>query len=453
MFIDCGERIAGNRPHTGHGVTVTDIDGDGVFEFLVSGTGMANRVLKWDGGRLVDIADSTLADSAALTTCLIAGDIDGDGREEIYACSQEHDPGEGQADRLFAPFGAHWHDLFSRPENAEVAENATGQVVACLDRTGRGRYGFAVGSAGDPLALYELDSRGRLINTAEDAGLDVAVDARALVALALVSDRMDLFVHVDGGANCLFRNLGDGSFEEVATRRGLADPRQRGRGLAIVDAGGSGLLDLLCGVWHGSHRLFLQRAGGGFSEEAPAEMSLPSHTNSVIAADFDNDGFPELLFLNHGQPNRLFAMRHEEWTAIDVGDAAEPRGLSTGAAVADIDSDGLLELLVNHGGGHQPLSLYKAAPNPNGWLRIQPLTAAGAPARGALVTCTGGGRVQRRVICAGSGYLSQMEPVAHFGLGAIRRAERIEIRWPDGAEAVIHSVPVNRVITVPHPPE
>jgi hypothetical protein len=451
MLIDCSDLIAENRPHCGQGVAVTDVDGDGTLEFLVTGTGTANRVLKWNGQRLVDTTDPALLDATGQTVCLIAADIDGDGREEIYACNQETET--GQADRLFAPFGARWLDLLTQPDNAEIAETIHGQVAACLDRQGRGRYGFVVAQAGVPLALYELDSRGRLVDSAEEAGLDLALDARAMVALPLISERMDLFVQVDGADNALFRNLGDGTFEDTAERRGVADPRQHGRGLAVLDANGNGLFDLLCGAWQGSHRLFLQRAGGGFSEEAPSDLSLPSHLTSVLAADFDNDGFEELLFINHGQPNRLFALRHEGWLEIEAGDAVEPRGLSTGAAIADIDGDGRLELLINHSGTHQPLALFKAPPNPNGWLRVQPLTAAGAPARGAVVTCTIGNRTQRRALCAGSGYLSQMEPIAHFGLGEARRVDSIEVHWPDGSVALIHAPPINRLITVPHPPE
>ncbi len=454
MFIDSSDLIANNPPHRGHGVAVSDVDGDGVFEFLVSGYGSANRVLKWTGTSLEDVVDPLLADSTGFTTCMIAADIDGDGREEIYVCNEDTEQSEiGQADRLFAPFGRHWLDLLAQPENAAVVESVAGQAVAAIDRLGRGRYGFAVTQPGEPVVLYEMAGGGRLVDVSEDAGLDLSVAGPGVLALPLISERMDLFVHADGGANCLFRNLGDGTFEEVAEQRGLADPRQLGRGVAALDADGNGLMDLVCAVRQGSHRLYLQRAGGGFTEEAPADFSLPSHATSVIAADFDNDGQEEVLILNHGQPNRLFARRHEDWTEIDLGDALEARSYSTGAAVADIDGDGLLELLVNHDGAGRPLALFKAAPNANSWLRVLPLTAAGAPARGALVTCVAAGRSQRRAICAGSGYLSQMEPVAHFGLGEVPRVERVEIRWPDGAEAVIANPPANRVLTVPHPPE
>ncbi|CAK0757443.1 hypothetical protein CCP1ISM_7390001 [Azospirillaceae bacterium] len=75
-----------------------------------------------------------------------------------------------------------------------------------------------------------------------------------------------------------------------------------------------------------------------------------------------------------------------------------------------------------------------------------------APARGALVTCWAGSRVFRRVICAGSGYYSQMEPVAHFGLGEIKQVDQLEVRWPDGAVALIESPPTGRLLSVQHPP-
>ena len=98
----------------------------------------------------------------------------------------------------------------------------------------------------------------------------------------------------------------------------------------------------------------------------------------------------------------------------------------TGAAVGDFDGDGMLELLISHGeSASETLTYYRArAGADNHWLRILPLTQHGAPARGAVVRMTmaaaigtAGERVHVRAIDAGSGYLCQMEPVAHFGLG------------------------------------
>ena len=156
---------------------------------------------------------------------------------------------------------------------------------------------------------------------------------------------------------------------------------------------------------------------------------MPSRIRTVIAADFDNDGYEEIFFNNIGEQNRLFGLHEEVWVSLSPGDALEPHGLGTGAATGDFDGDGRLELIVAHGEtGLQPLTLYHTPENGNHYLRVLPLTQYGAPARGALVTLTAGGRTQRRVIDSGSGYLCQMEPVAHFGLGRERWVDKVVVR-------------------------
>jgi hypothetical protein len=172
----------------------------------------------------------------------------------------------------------------------------------------------------------------------------------------------------------------------------------------------------------------------------------------VIAADFDNDGYEELFFNNIGEPNRLFGLRDGAWTALPIGDALEPYGLGTGAAVADLDGDGRLELLISHGeSGLQPLTLYHSPKNGNHWLRVLPRTLHGAPARGGVVSLLAGGRRQIRVIDAGSGYLCQMEPVAHFGLGMADTVESVEVRWPDGVTLTLHNPPIDCLLRVDYP--
>jgi hypothetical protein len=453
MFLDETHLIAGNDPRLGYGVAVTDVDGDGKLEFVIAGYGCPNRVLRWDGRRLVDIADSVLADAERQAVGLCAADVDGDGREEIYILNSDSFSGPKRfGDRLFAGFGKHWLDLFGQPENFAAVNMTAGRSVACIDRTGSGKYGFVVAAYGGPLRLYELGRRGRIADLAEEAGIDVIVNGQGLVSLPLVSERMDLFVANEHGPNLLFRNLGDGNFEEIGDAWSVADPQQHGRGIAVLDADGDGLFDLVCGNWQGQHRLFLQRPGGGFADTAPNALAEPSRVRSVIAADFDNDGNEELFFNNFGQPNRLFGWREDRWMPIDIGDAEEEHGFGTGAAYADIDGDGRLELLISHGeAAAQPITLYRSCPNDNGWIRVQPLTAAGAPARGAVVPCSSRGRTQRRAICAGSGYLCQMEPVAHFGLGDAHSVERVEVRWPDGAVRVLDHPPARRLLRVEHP--
>merc|ERR1719221_891079 len=101
----------------------------------------------------------------------------------------------------------------------------------------------------------------------------------------------------------------------------------------------------------------------------------------------------------------------------------------------------------------QPISYFRPkGRTSNSWIRIMPLTAQGAPARGALVTLIAGGRRQTRAIDAGSGYLCQMEPVAHFGLGALTSVSSITVTWPDGASHSVASPGVDQVVRVSRPP-
>jgi hypothetical protein len=99
----------------------------------------------------------------------------------------------------------------------------------------------------------------------------------------------------------------------------------------------------------------------------------------------------------------------------------------------------------------QPLSFYKTPANANHWLRVRPLTRAGAPARGATVTMVSAGQSRLQVIDGGSGYQCQMEPVAHFGLGQQTHVDELIIRWPSGATAVMRTPTIDQLIVVPHP--
>jgi hypothetical protein len=268
----------------------------------------------------------------------------------------------------------------------------------------------------------------------------------------LVTGRQDIFVGNDNGPNYLFINNGDGTFAEVGEEMNVHDPAHHARGAAAFDANGDGQFDILCANWEGPHRLFLQTLRGPFEDATPAALRAPTPARTVIAADFDNDGRVELFFNNMDQPNRLFGYRDRTWVPLEIGDALEPYGLGTGAAVADLDGDGQLELLITHGeSAPQPMSLYKAAAREHHWLRVMPLTAYGAPARGATVTLETPVWRQIRAIDTGSGYLCQMEPVAHFGLGIVREIERVTVRWLDGVSVVLENVVPDQVLRVPYP--
>jgi hypothetical protein len=456
MFTDISDWITHNPPARSLGVAVLDVDGDGRFEFVIAGSAGPNRVLKCVGGQLRDATPPALAEPDRSAVGLAAGDLDGDGVEELYILHPEPVLGsKPTADRLFKRnLDGNWADLFARPENRTIRNPGSGRSVAVLDRRGVGRYGFYISNSGRPARLYEMTPDGVLTDLAPALALAHVTAGQGVLAAPLFATHTDLFCANEDGPNVLFRNHGDGTFRECAGELRLADAEEHGRGVTVVDAGGQ--LALCWGNWDGPHRLMVPQHDGTWRDRATPGLAFPAGVQNVIAADFDNDGADELFFHNRSEANRLFRVgpgNDPDVRKLDPGQAAEPDGLGTGAAVADIDGDGVLELLLSHGDPDpQPLGMYKATTAAgNGWLRVFPLTRFGAPARGAVVRAEAAGRTRVKVIDGGSGYLCQMEPVAHFGLGDVRSVDRVTVTWPDGTAAVVENPPINRLHTVPFP--
>ena len=153
---------------------------------------------------------------------------------------------------------------------------------------------------------------------------------------------------------------------------------------------------------------------------------------------------------NIGEPNKLFKiLNNGKVKEISIKTALEPNGLGTGAAVADIDNDGILELLISHGEvGLQKLTLYKAnIDKKKNFIRIKPLNKNGAPARGATVTLISNKRKHAKTIDSGSGYLCQMEPVAHYGIRDKEEDFLVKIRWTNGEESTYKINEVGKTYT------
>lgn len=453
MFSDRTDRLVDNDPFMGYGAAVTPSrEGPLVF---VTGHGEANRLFRWEDGHLVDRSCGVLADTSREAIGIAAADMDADGLEEVYVHNTDAYDGQTDTtdlllDRIDHEGRTVWCDVFGEQPNVDRGNQYAGRSVAAVDRLGTGRYGMAVASYGAALRYYELGDDREITDMAEVVGLECDCYCRSLVAAPLVSDAMDLFVGIDDGPNRLFRN-NDGHFVDIAPEYGLNDTGCDCRGAVVVDGESFGIATV---GWKTRNCLF-RRENGQFVDVAPDSFAEPTTARTLLAADFDNDGRQELFVNALGEPNRLFGRRNGTWQQLTVGDALEADGCGTGAVVADLDGDGQLELLVVHGEREaQPMSLYSTVTD-NGWLRVEPTTQYGAPARGAVVTLETDRSRQRRVIDAASGYLCQSEPVAHFGLGGStgprHKPRSITVRWPDGRNARLEEPASETTHEIPHP--
>lgn len=202
---------------------------------------------------------------------------------------------------------------------------------------------------------------------------------------------------------------------------------------------------------------------GNFSSIPDAAPALePGRTHSAVWGDYDNDGWIDLFVprttdasSDNDHNDSLYRNNGDgTFTRIPAGSVGSD-GISNVAAWADIDNDGFLDLLA------APFSsessrLYRNNGNSNAWLMLRLVgTKSNRAAIGARirVKATMGGRVvtQLREIGVGSGWFTQNDLRAHFGLGDAARVESVEIDWPSGMNQVLSDVDVRRILTVTEP--
>ena len=449
FFEDITYQILENQPRLSYGVSVSDVNNDGNFEFIVTGFGFNNLALAHKKGILFNsINQSIFIDKNRKTIGVASCDIDQDGYEEIYFLNTDTYSGNKRySDRLLDFDGNKFFDLFELEINQENLNLTAGRSVVCVDRNGNGAYGIYVANYGGPTRFYEKDGN-EIIDKASELGIDKITGGRAVISGNILSGRSDIFAANERGENFLYYN-NNGNFVELAKDYAVDDTFQNGRGTALSDIYYRGRLYILTSNWEGPHRAFVLK-NNKFVDIADKQFSAPSRIRTVISADFDNDGYDEVFMNNIGEPNKLFKiLDNGEFKEINIVNALETNGLGTGAAVADIDGDGILELLISHGeSGYQPLTLYKANSKKNNFLRIKPINMYGAPARGATVTLVSNLRTHSKTIDSGSGYLCQMEPVAHYGIRKNERNIKIIVTWTNGEENTFEINKLNKTLEI-----
>ncbi len=329
-----------------------------------------------------------------------------------------------------------------------------------------------------PDRLLRNDGGDRFTDVTEPAGLHAAFGSGlGVVASDFDGDGLpDFFVANDQRANQLWRNRGDGTFEDIALLSGTAlnedGQAEASMGLAVGDIDQDGDDDLLITHLEGeTNTLYLNQGGGNFID-ATTERGLAAPSRSFTGfgtgwLDFDHDGRLDLFVANGAvkttgsqRGSSEFPFRQKNQLLRNLGDgrfedvsdragpALEISEVSRGAALGDIDNDGDADIVVANING--PVSLLRnELPDGGSWLLVTAI--AGSPAASVVgarvgVTTAANGTLWRSIRTDGS-YLSTNDHRAHFGLkGAVDAI--VEVEWPDGHRTRWLDLPADRVLTV-----
>jgi len=289
----------------------------------------------------------------------------------------------------------------------------------------------------------------------------------------------DLLFSNDTQPNKLYRNNGNGTFTEKAVVAGIAFSEdgvaRAGMGVDAADYDRSGMASILITNFSNQMLSLYHNEGKGlFVDEAPrsevGRNSLLTLGFGCFFFDYDLDGWPDILIANghidgdiqRVQPNVKYAMPPHIFRNLGKGNFQEvtrslgasfaaPR-VGRGAAYADINNDGRLDLLLSTNGGPVYLFVNEFTGNAgaaNRSVRIKLIgTKSNRDGIGTVVKLTAGGETQTEMLRSGSSYLSASELVLTFGLAMHNQADSIEIRWPSGQVEKLSNVAAGQTIVV-----
>jgi hypothetical protein len=322
---------------------------------------------------------------------------------------------------------------------------------------------------GETNMLFHNNCDGTFTDVTEKSGIGAYV-GRTMGVTAADFDNDgwdDIYVANDRTENFLFHNKHDGTFEEIGGDSGTAFGQNgestSSMGPVFADLEGRGVLDLW--VTDGHYNRLLHNTGKLTFEDIGAQTGV-SQTNAQYVSwgtgiyDFDNDGLLDILIF-HGGLIHLIPQEHTLFRGIgngkfaDVSREAGPvlseRTTARGACFADYNNDGKMDAFVVNLGGKGTL-VRNVSTNTGHWIAIKLVgTKSNRDGMGARVEVFAGGKRHTAERVAGSGYLSQDDSRLHFGLGAAATVDKLIVHWPSGREQTLENVTADRVLTVEEP--
>ena len=284
----------------------------------------------------------------------------------------------------------------------------------------------------------------------------------------------DLLVICDSTPSILYRNNKNGTFTDIAVERGVAyseDGReQSGMGVALADYDGDGAIDMVKTLFADDMPALYKNDGSGYFADVSVAAGLHVVTKyvqwGVGLVDFDNDMRPDLFYVtghvypeveraNPGYPYkgpRLLFQNRGGGKFVNVtehcGTGLTEVHSSRGCAFGDFDNDGDMDVLVMN--MNEPPSLLRAdVKSGHHWLKIKLTgTHSNRSAIGARVRVRCGKHWQVQQVESQSSYYSVNDFRLHFGLGAARSADLVEIRWPNGSLEEFRNVSCDRVVYI-----
>jgi hypothetical protein len=495
--------ISINLEEFGPGVCVSDFDGDGWQDiYFVNGRdrygrdiNVSNALYRNNGdGVFTNDTDKAGVSGTGYGLGCVWGDYDNDGFPDLFVTQYGknvlyHNNGDGtftdvtdKAGVGGMEFGTWFHSgatFFDYDRDGKLDLYVGGYVA---HGPGARRYCDLAGIqsscapsayAGSAAMLYHNNGDGTFTNITKAAGIYQPNGKNLSVGAADYDNDgwPDLFVANDGIPAYLYRNDGNRKFRETGTATGmaytLAGKVMAAMCISLGDYDNDGLLDLYISDFQKNSDHLWHNAGRGFMDEVSSEVGITLPTRDVLSFgggffDYDNDGWLDLFIANghvypeveqampgtlYKQLNTLF--HNENGKRFTV--ATESSGISDlapraarGAAFADFDNDGFVDIVVANN-GDPPTILHNDGGNENHFVNFRLLgTKSNRDALGARIRITSGGISQIREIAGGGSYLSQSDLRANFGLGKSETVDLVEVAWPSGLKQSFRNIPAGK---------